>query len=80
MDKATAGLAKMNMILHNNASADIRQGNSLSNPLFLEHGTLKTFDFVVANPPFSNNAWSNGFDPLNNLFDRFAWNTLSSTN
>ncbi len=62
MDVATAALARMNMILHNNPTAEIKQGNTLSDPLFLdERGRLKTFDFVVANPPFSYKAWSNGF-------------------
>lgn len=53
-DSATAGLARMNMILHNNPTAVIKQGNPLSNPLLLDaNGRLKIFDFVVANPPFS---------------------------
>ncbi|TVL98580.1 MAG: type I restriction-modification system subunit M [Candidatus Brocadia sp. WS118] len=63
MDVATAALARMNMVLHNQASAiqDIKQGNTLANPLFLdEYSRLKTFDFVVANPPFSYKAWSSG--------------------
>ena len=61
MDNATAALAKINMILHDNPTAEIWQDNSLSNPHFLlENGNLKTFDFVVANPPFSNKAWSKG--------------------
>jgi type I restriction enzyme M protein len=73
MDNATAALARMNMILHNNDTAEIRQDNSLSSPQFtLENGNLKTFDFVVANPPFSNKAWSNGFDPVHDLYQRFA--------
>jgi type I restriction enzyme M protein len=39
----------------------IRQGNTLSNPLFLdENRRIKTFDFVVANPPFSFKSWSTG--------------------
>jgi type I restriction enzyme M protein len=60
-DTTTAGLARMNMILHNNPTAVIRQGNTLSNPLFLdENRRIKTFDFVVANPPFSFKSWSNG--------------------
>lgn len=72
MDNATAALAKMNMILHDNPTAEIKQDNSLSNPQFtLNNGNLKTFDFVVANPPFSNKAWSNGFDPANDLYQRF---------
>ncbi len=61
MDNATAALARMNMILHNNPTAEIRRGNTLSNPLFLDDGRLKTFDFAVANPPFSYKSWSNGF-------------------
>jgi hypothetical protein len=51
----------MNMILHNNPTAVIRQGNTLSNPLFKDaNSRLKTFDFVVSNPPFSFKSWSNG--------------------
>ena len=72
MDNATAALAKMNMILHDNPTAEIWQDNSLSSPYFKQdNGNLKTFDFVVANPPFSNKAWSNGFDPANDLYQRF---------
>jgi type I restriction enzyme M protein len=78
MDNATAALAKMNMILHDNPTAEIWQDNSLSNPYFKqgsgnkpEDKNLKTFDFVVANPPFSNKAWSNGFDPAHDLYQRF---------
>ena len=60
-DTGTAGLARMNMILHNNPTAVIKQGNTLSNPLFLdENSRIKTFDFVVSNPPFSFKSWSNG--------------------
>ena len=71
-DNATAALAKMNMILHGNPTAEIWQDNTLSNPYFKNRdGTLKTFDFAVANPPFSDKAWSNGFDPLNDLYERF---------
>jgi type I restriction enzyme M protein len=32
---------------------------------------LKTFDYVVANPPFSDKRWSTGLDPLNDPFERF---------
>src|SRR5882757_7339691 len=53
-DNATAGLARMNMILHDYATAEIKQGNTLANPLFKEGNALKTFDYVVANPPFSD--------------------------
>ena len=70
-DAATAGLARMNMILHNNPTALIRQGNTLANPLFKEGDTLKTFDYVVANPPFSDKRWISGVDPLNDPYNRF---------
>lgn len=71
-DNATAALAKMNMILHGNPTAEIHKDNTLSKPFFKNNdGSLKTFDYVVANPPFSTKAWSNGFDPVNDEFNRF---------
>lgn len=71
-DSATSGLARMNMILHNNPTAEIKQGNTLANPLYKTgQGDLKTFDFVVANPPFSDKRWSNGLDPENDEYERF---------
>ena len=70
-DAATSGLARMNMILHNNAGALIVQGNTLADPKFFEGGLLKTFDFVVANQPFSDKRWSTGLDPLNDPHQRF---------
>ena len=71
-DAATSGLARMNMILHDNPTALIKQGNTLANPLFTsEDGRLKTFDYVVANPPFSDKRWSTGIDPLNDPHERF---------
>ena len=72
-DAATSGLARMNMILHNNPTAEIKQGNTLANPLFFDAdlGDLKTFDYVVANPPFSDKSWSKGIDPLNDTHGRF---------
>jgi type I restriction enzyme M protein len=70
-DSATSSLARMNMVLHNNATAEIVQGNTLTDPKFKESGTLKTFDYVVANPPFSDKRWSTGLDPLHDPWDRF---------
>src|SRR5437899_1532803 len=73
MDNATAALAKMNMILHDCPTAEIWQDNTLAAPYFKQpDGSLKTFDFVVANFPFSTKAWSNGFDPANDVYGRFA--------
>ena len=70
-DAATSGLARMNMILHDNPTALIAQGNTLTDPKFKEGGTVKTFDYVVANPPFSDKRWSTGLDPMNDPFERF---------
>ena len=70
-DNATAGLARMNMILHDYATAEIKQGNTLANPLFKEGNALKTFDYVVANPPFSDKRWSTGLDPEHDEYQRF---------
>jgi type I restriction enzyme M protein len=73
-DSATSGLARMNMILHDYPTAEIKQGNTLANPLFLnEDNNLKTFDFVVANPPFSDKRWSNGLTlPEDYPYNRFS--------
>jgi len=71
-DNATRALARMNMILHDHPAAEIWQDNTLSNPHYKEKdGSLKRFDFVVANPPFSYKAWRSGFDPENDLYGRF---------
>ena len=71
-ENTTGSLAILNMWLHAEPTADIRKGQStLSSPLFLDKAVLKTFDYVVANPPFSYKAWRNGFDPDHDLFGRF---------
>lgn len=74
-DVATAGLARMNMILHSYPSAEITGGAStLADPKWkVGPGQLKTFDFVVANPPFSDKRWTTGFTPSADLFKRFAY-------
>ncbi|PQA78925.1 class I SAM-dependent DNA methyltransferase [Rhodoferax sp. TS-BS-61-7] len=68
-EEATSGLARMNMILHHNPGAVIEQGNTLADPKFLEGAQLKTFDYVVANPPFSDKRWSTGL--VGDQFGRF---------
>ncbi len=67
----TAALARMNMVLHNNPTAVIEKENTLATPLFKDGDQLKTFDFVVANPPFSYKSWSNGVNAENDPFGRF---------
>jgi len=73
MDNATSALAKMNMVLHNYPTAvhDIKKGNTLADPKFTTNNSLKRFDFVVANPPFSYKAWTNGLNPDNDFYNRF---------
>ena len=61
----TAGLAKMNAVLHNKASITIKAGNTFSNPQFLkinDSSELETFDYIVANPPFSLKNWTDGLE------------------
>jgi len=81
MDNATAALARMNMILHDCPTAEIWKDNVLSSPHFKERdGRLKIFDFVVANPPFSFKAWSNGFNPANDEYGRFEFGVPPTKN
>jgi type I restriction enzyme M protein len=53
-DVTTAGLARMNMILHDFPTANICSGNTLAAPKFKDGEQLRTYDYVVANPPFSD--------------------------
>jgi type I restriction enzyme M protein len=80
-DVATRALAKMNMVLHDCPTAEIWRDNTLANPHFKSAtGGLKTFDFVVANPPFSDKAWGTGLDPVNDLYDRFDYGVPPAKN
>jgi type I restriction enzyme M protein len=69
-DIATWALARMNMILHSNEIAEIEKGDTISSPAFTRGAKLRTFDFVVMNPPFSLKSWSNG---LENEYGRFEF-------
>jgi len=73
MDQMTAGLARMNMILHDFPTATIMQGNTLASPKFKDGEQLRTYDYVVANPKFSDKTWSNGITPSADPYQRFAW-------
>lgn len=70
-ETATAGLARMNMILHHAETAEIVADNTLSRPHFTSEDGLKRFDYVVANPPFSQKNWSNGLKTDDDAFGRF---------
>ena len=73
MDVTTAGLARMNMILHDFPTASILTGNTLAAPKFKDGENLRTYDYVVANPPFSVKTWSVGLTPESDPFKRFEW-------
>ncbi|MDO8303009.1 MAG: N-6 DNA methylase, partial [Sedimentisphaerales bacterium] len=83
-DVATTALCRMNMILHNNADAEIAPGghSTIAEPEYKADGaskgneSLKLFDFAVANPPFSLKAWTNGLrrdDSGVDLYRRFEY-------
>ena len=78
-DGTTAGLARMNMILHDFPTAKIASGGegTLVKPQFLDGKQLRTYDYVVANPPFSDKAWSTGLtlgeSGEGDEYKRFAW-------
>ncbi|GAA6968490.1 type I restriction-modification system subunit M [Helicobacter pylori] len=89
-DISTTALCRMNMILHNgDDTASIAKGGSstLSNPFFIKNGMLQTFDYIVANPPFSLKNWTDGLiiDPkskqvINDIFNRFEDGTPPEKN
>ncbi|MDR2164977.1 MAG: type I restriction-modification system subunit M, partial [Zoogloeaceae bacterium] len=72
-DVTTAGLARMNMILHDFPTATILTGDTLANPKFKDGENLRTYDYVVANPPFSDKKWSTGLNPASDPHRRFEW-------
>ena len=72
-DVTTAGLARMNMILHDFPTASIFAGNTLTAPKFKDGEQLRTYDYVVANPPFSDKTWTTGLVPATDPFQRFVW-------
>lgn len=62
-ESTTAGLAKMNAVLHRKAEITIKSGNTFSNPQYLDksdNSVLERFDYIVANPPFSMKNWRDG--------------------
>ncbi len=71
-DNATRALAVMNMVLHGNATADVRQGDTITSPQFRKGNELQTFDYLVANPPFSVKSWNNGLENEYGRFDGYG--------
>jgi type I restriction enzyme M protein len=54
----TASIARMNLVLHGVEDFDVVAGNTLSNPAFIDRDRLRTFDVVLANPPYSIKKWN----------------------
>ena len=54
----TAAIARMNLVLHGVSDFDIRSGNTLHNPALTESDKIKTFNVVLANPPYSIKKWN----------------------
>jgi type I restriction enzyme M protein len=53
----TSAIARMNMFMHGIEEFSIVRGNTLTNPAFLENDQLKSFNVILANPPYSIKAW-----------------------
>jgi type I restriction enzyme M protein len=59
LNYGTSAIARMNLFLHGIADGDIAHGDTLAKPAFLDRrGRLRTFDVVLANPPYSIKAWN----------------------
>ncbi len=71
-DHSTAGLANMNLVLHQKGTGKVERGNTLVDPFFKDgFGQLRTFDFIVMNPPFSDKSWSDGLKASDDPYHRF---------
>lgn len=54
----TASIARMNLVLHGVEDFDIQRGDTLDRPVFTERDRLRTFDVILANPPYSIKRWN----------------------
>lgn len=57
INQLTSAIGRMNLFLHGVETFDIANADTLINPVFIENGQLKTFDIVLANPPYSISQW-----------------------
>lgn len=70
----TSAIARMNMFMHGIEEFQIVRGDTLSEPKLLENDTLKTFNVILANPPYSIKAWDRSLFE-NDLWGRNLWGT-----
>lgn len=76
---STSAIARMNLFLHGARDFKVTQGDTLLSPNYHEGGKLKTFDCVVANPPFSLKSW--GAEQFSSdIYGRNMWGTPSNSN
>ncbi len=76
---STSAIARMNLFLHGAKDFTVTQGDTLRSPNYLERGKLKTFNCVVANPPFSLKNW--GADQfITDIYGRNIWGTPTDSN
>jgi type I restriction enzyme M protein len=76
---ANAAIARMNLFLHGARDFNIVQGDTLRSPQFLYRGELRTFDCVIANPPFSLKAWGAG-QFSSDIYGRNLWGSPTDSN
>jgi len=70
----TSAIARMNMFMHGIEEFSIVRGDTLAQPAFLHNDSLKTFNVILANPPYSIKAWDRkGFE--NDPYGRNLWGT-----
>lgn len=75
----TSAIARMNLFLHGARDFKVTKGDTLRSPNYLENGKLKTFDCVVANPPFSLKKW--GADQFaSDIYGRNIWGCPTDSN
>jgi type I restriction enzyme M protein len=73
LNYGTSAIARMNLFLHGITDAHIAHGDVLTAPAFHDrHGRLKTFDVVLANPPYSIKAWNRAAF-TNDPYGRNVW-------
>ena len=74
IDPSTAGLARMNLVLHNKGYGEIRRGSTIASPAFLDENNpvlLRRFDYIVVNPPFSDKSWMDGIG-IPDIYGRYS--------
>lgn len=76
---STSAIARMNLFLHVAKDFKVTQGDTLRSPNYHEGGKLKTFDCVVANPPFSLKSWG-AEQFISDIYGRNMWGCPSDSN